>query len=65
MWWRAKDFNLNIKDANGYLIAIIRKTAFKYVFFICIEGNNFIDIKCDTEADAYKIVDNIKSQMKN
>ena len=73
MWFRQKDFNLNIKNADGHLIAIVKKTVFKYCFYnrynkkkkvrVCLEGNNFIDINCNTDNDALKILENIKSQV--
>lgn len=75
MWRRAKDYNLNIKDKHGALIAIIKKHSFKYCFFnnynkskkvrICLEGNNFIDISVSSDNVALKIIEDIKNQMKD
>lgn len=50
MWFRAKDYNLIIKNEHGYLIAIIRKKYFKYCFF-----NRY--------NEALKIIENIKKQI--
>lgn len=73
MIFKRKENNLYIKDGLGRAIAIIKKAPFKYVFFnkankknkvrICIEGNHFIDIKVDTEAQAIQIIDKIKKDM--
>lgn len=73
MIFKRKENNLYIKDGFGRVIAIIKKASFKYVFFnkankknkvrICIEGNHFIDIKVDTEAQAIQIIDKIKKDI--
>ena len=73
MWWRAKDYNLIIKNEHGVLIAIIKKHSFKYCFFnrnnkrrkvrICIEGNHFIDISASSDSGAENIIKDIERQM--
>lgn len=73
MWFRAKDYNLIIKNEHGNLIAIVKKNYFKYCFFnrynkrkkvrICIEGNHFIDISVSSDNAALKIIEDIKKQI--
>lgn len=73
MWWRAKDYNLSIKNEYGNLIAIVRKNYFKYCFFnsynkrkkvrICLEGNHFIDMSVSSNSVAENIIKDIKRQM--
>ena len=73
MWWRAKDYNLIIKNEHGVLIAIIKKHSFKYCSLnqhnsrkkvrICIEGNHFIDIFVSSDKSGEDIINDIKKQM--
>lgn len=69
MWWRAKDYNLIVKNEYGGLIAIIKKHSFKYCFFKRNKKYKKVRICIDIPVSSYKsgddIINDIKKQMES